>query len=205
MARRVTVGGMGLLVGIFVLMVVLVPSGSRLAAIDDATPEASPTLCAATSPDQNKELVRRYWDEVYNQRHPERVDAFLADDFVRNNAGRPQTNEPGNTDDIGRARENLADFPDLHITFEDLVAEGDQVVVRLTWTGTQQAPLEVWGAPATGRPVSYELVAIYRIECGQLAEQWVVADYLGLLRQVGVVTDDELQTVGTPTVATPVP
>lgn len=79
------------------------------------------------------------------------------------------------------------------------------MVVRLSWTGTQQAPLEVWGAPATGHRASYELVAIYRVRCGQLVEQWDVADYLGLLRQVGIVADDELEAVGTTTVATPAP
>ncbi len=199
MQGRVTVGGMSLLVGI------LAPSGSRLGATEGATPGASPSACPTTPPDQNKDLVRRYWDEVYNDRQPERVDTFLTNDFVRHNPGRPQRNEPGNSDDVRRASENLADFPDLHFTIEDLIAEGDQVVVRLSWTGTQQAPLEVWGAPATGHRASYELVAIYRVHCGQLAEQRVVADYLGLLRQVGVVTDDELQTVGTPTVATPAP
>ena len=204
MPRRVAVGGMVTLVGILVLAGILVPSGSRLAATEGATPGGSPSACTTTT-DQNKHLVRRYWNEVYNDRQPERADAFLTDDFVRHNPGRPQRNEPGNADDVRRARENLADFPDLHITIDDLVAEGDQVVARLSWTGTQQAPLEVWGAPATGRRASYELVAIYRVRCGQLAEQWVVADYLGLLRQVGVVTDDELQTVGTPTVTTPAP
>ena len=205
MQRRVAVGGMVVLVGILVLAGMLVPSGSGFAATEGGTPGASPSGCPTTTPDQNKDLVRRYWDEVYNGRQPERADAFLTDDFVRHNPGRPQRNEPGNADDVRRARENLADFPDLHITIEDLIAEGDQVVVRLSWTGTQQAPLEVWGAPATGRRASYELVAIYRVRCGQLAEQWIVADYLGLLRQVGVVTDDELRTVGTPTVATPTP
>ena len=48
-------------------------------------------------------------------------------------------------------------------------------------------------------------MAIYRVRCGQLVEQWDVADYLGLLRQVGIVADDELEAVGTPTVATPAP
>lgn len=193
--------------GLVVLAAMLVLSGSRsrLAATQGATPDASPPGCPTTTPDQATDLVRRYWDEVYNGRHPERVDAFLTDDFVRHNPGRPQQNEPGNADDIRRAQENLTDFPDLRITIEDLVAAGDRVVVRLNWSGTQQAPLETWGAPATGRPASYELVAFYSVRCGQLAEQWIVADYLGLLRQVGIVTDDELRTVGTPTVATPTP
>ncbi len=205
MRRRVAVGGMVVLVGMLVGMLVLSGSRNRLAATQGATPGASPPGCPTTTPDQNQDLVRRYWDEVYNGRQPERADAFLTDDFVRHNPGRPQRNEPGNADDVRRARENLTDFPDLRITIEDLVAAGDRVVVRLTWTGTQQAPLETWGAPATGHRASYELVAIYRVHCGQLAEQRVVADYLGLLRQVGVVTDDELRTVGTPTVATPTP
>lgn len=199
MWRRVAVGGMVVLVG----MLVLGGSRSRLAATQGATPGTSPAGCPTTTPEQNEDLVRRYWEEVYNGRQPERAEAFLTDDFVRHNPGRPQRNEPGNADDVGRARENLTDFPDLRITIEDLVAADDRVVVRLNWTGTQQAPLEVWGAPATGRRASYELVAIYGVRCGQLAEQWVVADYLGLLRQVGVVTDDELRTVGTPTAATP--
>jgi hypothetical protein len=47
--------------------------------------------------------------------------------------------------------------------------------------------------------------AIYRIACGRLAEQWVVTDYLTMLRQLGIVTDEELATAGTPTVATPAP
>ena len=201
MRRWTAVAGMVVLVGLLVLG----GGQSRLGATRGATPEASPPGCPTTTPDQNQDLVRRYWDEVYNGRQPERADAFLTDDFVRHNPGRPQRNEPGNADDIGRARENLTDFPDLRITIEDVVAAGDQVVVRLSWTGTQQAPLEAWGAPATGRRATYELVAIYGVRCGQLAEQWIVADYLGLLRQVGVVTDDELRTVGIPTVATPTP
>jgi predicted ester cyclase len=106
---------------------------------------------------------------------------------------------------VARARENLTDFPDMHITIEDVVAAGDEVVVRLIWSGTQEDDLEPWGAPATGRGTSYDLVAIYRIACGRLAEQWVAADYLRMLRQLGIVTDEELATAGTPTVATPTP
>jgi hypothetical protein len=86
-----------------------------------------------------------------------------------------------------------------------VVATSDKVVVRLTWSGTQEDDMEAWGAPATGRRASYDLVAIYRIACGRLAEQWVVTDYLTMLRQLGIVTDEELATAGTPTVATPAP
>src|SRR5215211_4527578 len=122
MRRLAGVGGLVVPAG------VLAVSGGRLrlAATQEATPGAGPVGCPTTAPDQNRELVRRYWDEVYNARHPERAAAFLTDDFVRHNPGRPQRNEPGNADDVRRAQENLTDFPDLRITVEDLIAAGDQ-------------------------------------------------------------------------------
>jgi steroid delta-isomerase-like uncharacterized protein len=141
---------------------------------------------------------------VYNDKRPESAADFLAEDFVRRHTVRPQDNAPGTDDDVARARENLTDFPDLHITIENVVAAEDEVVVHLTWSGTQEDGMEAWGAPATGRRASYDLVAIYRIACGRLAEQWVVADYLTMLRQLGIVTDEELATAATPMVATPV-
>src|SRR5688500_12483050 len=179
---------------------------SRLGAgAQEASPAATPPGCPATTPEQNEALVRRYWDVVYNDKRPERAADFLAEDFVRRHTVRPQDNVPGTDDDVARARENLTDFPDLHITIEDVVSAGDEVVVRLTWSGTQEDAMEAWGAPATGRRTSYDLVAIYQIACGRLAEQWVVTDYLTMLRQLGIVTDEELATAATPTVATPVP
>ncbi|MCD6034056.1 MAG: ester cyclase [Thermomicrobiales bacterium] len=179
---------------------------SRLGAgAQEVSPAATPLGCPATTPEQNEDLVRRYWEVVYNEKRPERAADFLAEDFVRRNTVRPQDNAPGTDDDVARARENLTDFPDLHITIEDVVAAEDEVVVRLIWSGTQDDDMEAWGAPATGRRASYDLVAIYRIACGRLAEQWVVADYLTMLRQLGIVTDEELATAATPMMATPVP
>jgi len=70
------------------LVGILVPKGSRFAATEGVTPEASPSACP-TTPDQNKDLVDRYWDEVYNNRLPERADTSLTDDSVRHNPGRP--------------------------------------------------------------------------------------------------------------------
>jgi hypothetical protein len=59
--------------------------------------------------------------------------------------------------------------------------------------------------PNTGRPIAREAVAFARVACGRIAELWALPDNLTLLRQLGAVTDDELRTVGTPTVATPAP
>ena len=161
------------------------------------------TGCPTTTPEQNKELVRRYFDEAYNGRDLTVIDELLADDFGRDNPARPHDNLPGNDDDVERVREWLVDFPDLRITIDDIVAEGDWVAVRLTWAGTQQDAFDTWNAPATGRPAEWTMFVFYRVECGQLQENWVAPDFLTQLRQLGIVTDDELADAGTPTVAAP--
>jgi steroid delta-isomerase-like uncharacterized protein len=168
--------------------------------------EATPAACPVTTPEENKALVRNYWDEVYNQHNPDAVERYLADDFVRNNLARPQANEPGNDDDIRRAAENLVDFPDIDITVENVIADGDMVAARITWRGTQSDTIDQWHAPATGKPTTFAVMAMYRVACGKLAEQWIVLDYLSMLRELGIITNDELATIGSAAApATPVP
>ena len=161
--------------------------------------------CVAGTPAEHAALVQRYFDEVYNAQNLAVVDELLTDDFGRSNPALPHDNLPGNDDDVRRVAEWLESFPDLRITVDDIVAVDDRVAVRLTWTGTQQGALAQWGIPATGRRASWQGVVIYRTECGQLRENWVALDYLTLFRQLGVITDDELASVGDPSVATPAP
>ena len=118
----------------------------------------------------------------------------------------PQRDQaPGTADDVARVEAYLAIFPDVRITFEDLYSAGDTVISSQVWTGTQEGPFPQWGAPATGRRMSRESIVIWRVECGLIAENWIVQDNLTVLRQLGIITDEELATVGTPTVATPTP
>jgi steroid delta-isomerase-like uncharacterized protein len=172
------------------------------AAAQDATPA---TDCPATTPEENKALVRRYF-EAHNERNPAAVAELLSDDFVRNNVAFPQQDQPaGAADDVARVEEWLATFPDLQISTEEMIAEGDIVMTYQVWRGTQDGPFTQWGAPATGRPMAREATSLWRVECGQLAEVSVVVDNLTMLRQLGIITGDELATAGTPTVATPEP
>jgi predicted ester cyclase len=175
---------------------------SPLAVAQDATPAAE---CPATTPEENKDLVRRFVEEVYTQRDPSRVDAFLADDFNRTSPHRPHTNEPGNADDAARVERSLVEFPDYESTIEELIAEDDKVMVLMRIRGTHQGDFADLGVEATGRAAEWWSVIIWRVECGLLAENWVVTDRLTTYRHLGIITDDELATVGTPTVATPVP
>jgi steroid delta-isomerase-like uncharacterized protein len=172
-----------------------------------ATPASGTTAdCPATTPEENEALVRRWYEEVWNQRDMDVVDDILADDYVRYRAGIPFANETGIDDDLQWVEMILTEFPDVTFTIEDILADGDKVAVRTITSGTQMGPMTDMGnAPASERQMTRENIAIWRVACGKLAEQWIVQDNLGMLRQLGVVTDDEMGDVGTPTVATPVP
>jgi steroid delta-isomerase-like uncharacterized protein len=184
----------------------LVPGRLGPAAAYQASPAASPAAdCPATTEEEMEELSRRYV-EAYNARNPEALADLLAEDFVRYNAAAPQQDQqPGYTDDIARLQATLAAFPDLQLTMEDLFIKDDTIVAYTTWKGTQDGPLPQWDAPATGRPMVRESISIWRVECGRLAEARIVQDNLTMLSQLGIITDGELTTVGTPTVATPAP
>jgi predicted SnoaL-like aldol condensation-catalyzing enzyme len=178
--------------------------GTASVRAQNATPAAD---CPATTLEENKALVEGYWKNVYNAHDPQRAPEYLADDYVRNNPSRPQPTQLGLADDITYITENLKDYPDLQVTIDQMVAEGDMVSALVTWNGTQRDSVSPWNAPAGEKPASYWLMIMYRVECGKLAEQWVVADYLSMLRQEGIVTDDELATLGSAAdaVATPQP
>ena len=76
-------------------------------------------------------------------------------------------------------------FPDLHITVEDLIAEGDKVVARDTVTGTHQG--EYMGLAPTGKSITYNEIFICRFADGRIAETWGVVDVLSQLRQLGAL------------------
>ncbi|MGK5683698.1 ester cyclase [Actinoplanes sp. URMC 104] len=81
----------------------------------------------------------------------------------------------------------LRAFPDLHVTIDDLLADGDKVVARQTVTGTNTG--EYRGLPATGRPVVYREIFIARIAGDRIAELWGVVDVYGQLRQLGLIPE----------------
>jgi steroid delta-isomerase-like uncharacterized protein len=81
----------------------------------------------------------------------------------------------------------LRAYPDLHVTVEDLIAEGDKVVCRNGVTGTHQG--DYMGLPPTGRSVTYSEIFIFRFEGGRIAETWGVVDVLAQLRQLGAIPE----------------
>jgi steroid delta-isomerase-like uncharacterized protein len=133
------------------------------------------------STEENKALMRR-WIETVNQRNLAVFDELCARDFVYHDASKTmQGLEPY----IQVLSMYLTAIPDLHITLEDVIAEGDRVVTRQTYRGTQQGNL--LSIPPTGKQVTLTGIAITRIASGKVIEQWVNNDDMGLLQQLGVV------------------
>jgi predicted ester cyclase len=133
------------------------------------------------SPDEINGLLRRYISEVWDKADPTRVDEFLAPNYRRHLT--PST-EPltlaGQTKLLAGFR---AAFPDVRLTLEDVVVQGDRVAFRSTMRGTHQGTFQ--GIAPTGKQVEVSLLDLIRIENGRFAEQWGGPNVLDLLQQLG--------------------
>jgi len=95
----------------------------------------------------------------------------------------------GGTNTLESARENavaaLAAFPDLHMTIEDLIAEGEKIAVRYTYHATHAA--NVMSTPPTGKQATWTGISILHMVDGKVVEDWANTDLLGLMQQIGAV------------------
>lgn len=112
------------------------------------------------SPERSKLLANRVWEEVWHQGDLSRIDDLFTPDFVRHDPGRELQGTDQNWQFIGSFR---AAFPDVHYTVEEQVAEGDKVVVRYRFEGTNLGAFQ--GMPPTGKQVSYTGMLMYRRNC----------------------------------------
>ena len=129
----------------------------------------------------HKALVRRYYEEMWNRWDFALADELMAGDVAfRGSLGVSVRGREGFKEYMRTVRRA---FPDFHNQIEELIAEDDQVVARLTYTGTHEG--ELFGIGPTGRRVSYAGVAIFRIAGGCIAAGWVLGDVHGLVRQLG--------------------
>ena len=127
----------------------------------------------------NKAIVRRFVEEIFTRGNPAAVDELVAEDFVPHTW--PSTGD-GRADlkaAIERVRAGLAD---VDFTIEDLIAEDDRVVVRLT-SGARQVG-EFMGMPPSGRSYRIDEIHIFRLRDGQVVEHWHQMDGMGLMRQL---------------------
>lgn len=131
--------------------------------------------------ENNKALVRRLVEEVFNRRNLSVVDELVSPDFVEHEVipGIPSGRE-GTRQMFAMV---LAAFPDFKGTIDDLIAEGDKVVLRWTWTGTQQG--EFLGLPPSGKRMSIGVIDIIQFSNGKAVAHWGQSDMMGLMQQLG--------------------
>jgi predicted ester cyclase len=128
---------------------------------------------------ENKAIVRRAFEELWNQRKLEVIDELWAEAFI--NPGSKKVRDKWKEENVVPVFANAP--PDLHITIEDQIAEGDKVVTRWTWSFTHT--VKFFGTDPTGKYISWTGISITRLGNGKILEEWNSIDNLGLQRQLG--------------------
>jgi predicted ester cyclase len=122
----------------------------------------------------NVDLVRRFYDEIFNNGNLPVADEIIAPEFVEHI---PQP-LPGTHITTGPEA-----IPDLSVSVDDVIAAGDKVVTRVTWQGTQKGHL--FGADPTGKRLRFMGIDIVRVGDGRFIEHWGQVDVLGALSELG--------------------
>ena len=135
------------------------------------------------SVEENKVLFRRFAEEVFNKGNVSIIDEFLAPNFVEREALPPGT--PSGRDGVKQLTLMFRTaFPDFNVSIDDMIAEGDKIVARTTWSGTQKG--EFMGIPPSGKRVAFDVIDIIRILDGKGVEHWGVMDSSAMMQQLGV-------------------
>ena len=143
----------------------------------------------SVSAEENKAVVRREMEEVFNHTgNLDAADEIYAPDYVSHE---PTTGEIRGVEAAKQyaARYRQA-FPDVELTIEDQIAEGDKVVTRFRARGTHQGETEAFGPP-TGNRVEVTGIVIERFADGKIVEDWTNFDALGLIQQLGLVSEQQ--------------
>ena len=118
---------------------------------------------AGSSPDQMKRFIRSHFEEFVNRKNLDIAAVNFSPDFVDHGSDVPPGTPPGPEGAKEYVGNALKRFPDLHVTVEDVIVEGDKIVVRNTWRATD---------PQSGRQLRFGGIVIWRVVNGQLAERW---------------------------------
>jgi steroid delta-isomerase-like uncharacterized protein len=137
------------------------------------------------SAEENKAIARRSWEAVSQGDVDAQMEVYATDCVIHEPDEDVQGAE-GLRQFVGGI---LAAFPDMSVTVEDEIAEGDKVVTRWTARGTHRG--EFLGIAPTGNRVEVTGITIHRIEGGKIAEEWEMPDNLGLMQQIGAIPSPE--------------
>ncbi len=131
--------------------------------------------------EENKAIARRWNDEIWNKGNLAAIDGLMASNFAWRSA------PPGMASDLASFKQyvaSLSSFSEVKCVAEDMVAEGDKVAVRWTWSGKHTG--EYMGMAPTGKKVTITGISIIHIAGGKIVEEWDEQDNLGFMEQLGV-------------------
>ncbi len=135
--------------------------------------------------EENKAIVRRMYEEILNKGNLALADEIIALDAFSHQPAAPPESLPG-PEGVKRVVKMLQSaFPDQHTTIEEMIAEGDKVVMRGTLSGTHKG--NFLGIPPTGKHFTMTQIHILRLVDGKVTEHWVNRDDLGMMQQLGVI------------------
>ena len=137
--------------------------------------------------EDNKAKLRRIFQECFNQGNLATADELVAPDCRDTSPGIPPGVSTTGPDTLKSVVSQLRSaFPDLQVTIDEIVAEGDTVVARTTWTGTHRGNFQ--GISPTGQRVNWGSIDIAHVQGGQFVSHYGVQDAVGLLQQVGAIS-----------------
>ena len=131
----------------------------------------------------NKSVIRIFLEEVLNQGRLERADDIVIEDFLELDPLPGQVQGREGLKEV--IRQMRSAFPDMRWTAHEMLAEGDKVVTRFTWSGIHLGAF--FGVPATGRRITVKGVVIDRLVAGRMAESRILMDTLGMMQQLGAL------------------
>ena len=136
--------------------------------------------------ESNKNVVRRLFEEVWNKGNLQVTDELFTPNYAHHDVSTP---DAGRGPDSEKKRATLyrTAFPDMRLTIEDLIAEGETVMARWSYRGTHKGDLS--GIAPTGKQFNITGVSIARFTNGKMSEGWVNWDALALMQQLGAVPE----------------
>src|SRR5262245_24000602 len=130
---------------------------------------------------ENKALIRRWFEEVWDKGRAEAIDEMLAADALVHGLGDGPMTGPSGFKGFHAAYRSA--FPDVTVHVDDVIAEGDTVALRWTAAATHRGHL--MGLAPTGQSARFEGMSIVRVRGGKIVESWNVFDQLGMFKQLG--------------------
>ena len=132
------------------------------------------------SADQNKEIIRKIFQEGMNERNISVAEKYISPEYI--NYGIPG-HQPGFEGFNAIIKQFTDAFPDMVITQDEIIGEGDTVATRGSWTGTNNGSF--MGMPPTGKKVTVQFMDFWKLKDGKCIENWVQMDIAGLMQQLG--------------------